>query len=138
MRKRYLIYILSALMLASCMADEINDPMGEDNPTIEGTVSDQKGKPLEHIKVTLVWGNGAEATTAYTSSEGTFKTDIPSEEKWADITISDIDGQENGGEFESVTDKIMFHNDTDKDELLRVILNYRLTPSTPSENSPQS
>ena len=137
MRKKYLIYILSALALTSCMADQMHDPM-QDTPIIEGTISDHMGKPIEHIRVTLTWGSGVEATVVYTSSEGAFKTEIPSEETWTDITVSDIDGQENGGEFESVTDKVMLYNDTDEDELLRVILDYRLNPSTPSENSPLS
>ena len=96
------------------------------------------GKPIEHIRVTLAWGSGVEATVVYTSSEGAFKTEIPYAETWVDILVSDVDGQENGGEFESVTDKVMLYNDTDEDELLRVILDYRLNPSTPSENSPQS
>ena len=137
MRKRHLIYILSALALTSCMADQMHDPM-QDSPIIEGTISDHMGKPIEHIRVTLAWGSGVEATVVYTSSEGAFKTEIPYAETWVDILVSDVDGQENGGEFESVTDKVMLYNDTDEDERLRVILDYRLNPSTPSENSPQS
>lgn len=125
-------------MLASCMAGDLNDPLQDALPTIEGTVSDQNGKPIEHIMVSMTWSSGREATTVYTSSEGTFKTEVPTEETWVDITVSDIDGKENGGEFETVTDKVMLYEETNEDELLLVILDYRLNLSTPSENSPQS
>ena len=137
MRKRHLIYILSALALTSCMADQMHDPM-QDSPIIEGTISDQMGKPIEHIMVKLFWGSGREETTVYTSSEGIFKTEIPYAETWVDILISDVDGQDNGGEFETLTDKVMIYDKADIEGLQVIILDYRLNPSTPSENSPQS
>ena len=137
MRKRHLIYILSALALTSCMADQMHDPM-QDSPIIEGTISDQMGKPIEHIMAKLFWGSGREETTVYTSSEGIFKTEIPYAETWVDILISDVDGQDNGGEFETLTDKVMIYDKADIEGLQVIILDYRLNPSTPSENSPQS
>ena len=138
MRNRYLIYIFSALMLASCMTDDANDPMEDTVPTIKGTISDQLGKPIEHIMVKLSWGSGREVTTVYTSSEGIFKTEIPYAETWVDILISDVDGQDNGGEFETLTDKVMIYDKADIEGLQVIILDYHLNPSTPSENSPQS
>ena len=92
--------------------------------------------------VTLDWGTGIENDVLYTSSEGVFQTPIPeviiNKESSLTLTLSDVDGEENGGEFESLTDKIMLYPENEEPETEKVTLDYRLNRATPSENNPQS
>ena len=54
------------------------------------------------------------------------------------VTIEDIDGEENGGLFERRSDKLMIYREDFSEEPVRIELDYRLTPATASESSPQA
>ena len=133
---------MASLMASSCM-DKLPDNTEIDEiPGITGNVTDEKQNPIEHIKVTFSWGNGIEDSVVYTSSKGEFKTAVPSEirgiECQVSLTVEDVDGEENGGEFETVTDKIMLFQKNEEYTSSVISLDYHLTHATPSESSPQS
>lgn len=141
---RRVFAIMSAVAVTSCMAAEMIPDHNADSidkvPAIKGNVSDADGTPIEYIMVTLDWGTYADKTILYTSSEGHFISESPHEvienEGSLTITMSDIDGEENGGCFETMTDMIKLSKEDNGTEA--VILDYRLTRATPSENTPQS
>lgn len=106
--------IMTALGFAGCSDDEdtiVADEYG--TPTADykymGTVSDQNGKPIEGIKVTLVGHNALTSSKKVaeftTNKEGKFESEVYSETQ-ATVTViefADIDGEENGGEFVGTT-----------------------------------
>lgn len=135
-----------AFLLASCSAGELgmdSTPSDTDRlPMVNGIVTDEDGEPIEHIKVTLDWGGFSLPDVVYTSSDGIFRakarvtTDTSIE---MTLTFEDIDGEENGGLFDTLTDVVtLYSKDTDDDMPVRFDLDYRLTLSTASENTPQS
>jgi len=146
MTRRNIISIAAvSLMLSSCMAalpPAYDDRPDISKPAIEGIVCDEEDNPLEHIMVRLQWGNGLEDNIQYTSSEGRFKSFIPETligtESSVSVTLEDIDGIENGGQFETLTDKVLLYQDTEEAGPAIISLEYRLTRATPSENNPQS
>ena len=123
--------MIAVLGLGSCTTDkfDINDVTPDNFTGIAGKISDSEDNPIEHIKVTISI-DGYEPISAYTSSEGIFTISL--EENMSgisqvNITIEDIDGDENGGHFASKTDTIQIDETTDR---LRLSLDYRLTPAT--------
>lgn len=105
---------------------------------VHGSVTDMEGNPLNHIKVTLNYGEDIEQMSVYTSLKGEFIADINPSATMLTITLEDIDGEENGGLFESLTDQvIILDNDIFNDEDIMNI-EYSLTRATASENIPQS
>lgn len=144
MKFTHLISVSAILLaVASCMNMEIPSHIEEEASSIEGVVRDTTGTPIEYIMVTIDWGKRLEKAVTYTSSEGKFKTEIPSEimgiESNVTLTLEDIDGKKNGGEFETLTDKVMiFQEETPEDSVVTIVLDYRMIPATPSESSPQS
>ncbi len=145
MKRRNIISLgMAALALTSCMAAL---PPAYDNqadafmPAVEGLVCDEEDNPLEHIMVTLQWGNGLKDNVLYTSSEGRFKSFIPEEvigtEGSLSLILEDIDGIENGGYFQTLTDKVLLYQDTEVSDTTVISLDYRLTRATPSANTPQ-
>ena len=111
-------FLMTVLGFSSC--DSINDiiepRMEYGQPYAEfkivGEVKSQSGKPLKGIRVTVNPRNSDEhgryySDTLFTDSDGKYskarlKHTWPDELKDAVITFEDIDGTENGGEFESV------------------------------------
>lgn len=143
--KNTLIYIAIVSLLASCMAADpemaLPDSLDPDMDShIKGCVRDTLDNPIEHLKVTLDWNNGMYQDIKYTDSDGIFVSGIQHNPENGNITltvtIEDIDGEENGGSFESCTDTITLF----PDELQSgtIVLDYHLNLSTASENSPQS
>lgn len=140
--------IITMMMVSSCMADVDMSGNGmpaspEEMPAIHGKVSDQEGNPIEHIKVTLNWNEGEDTDIKYTSGTGTFSSQIREYGNDAAttlrITMEDIDGEMNGGTFESHTDIItLFDAETPTDSVNVINLDYRLNRATASENIPQS
>lgn len=136
--------VAATFSAASCM--DMSIPLENEGdaviPAVTGKVCDSDGNPIEHIMVTLDWGTGIENNVLYTSSEGVFQTPIPeviiNKESSLTLTLEDVDGEENGGEFESLTDKIMLYPENEEPETEKVTLDYRLNRATPSENNPQS
>ena len=142
MKKRGLIFIIPALVLSSCAVDMgiIEDKIG---PYVTGKVSDTDGNPIEHIQVTLNWGKYTNETVVFTSSEGQFKSEAvisPEGQATLNIVMEDIDGEKNGGLFETVSETIVLYEDEGKNSGEQIIfeLDFHLTHATASENSPQS
>lgn len=136
MRKTGIAFILSLAGLICCSCAMESDMGVENIPHVNGRVTDLEGNPLEHIKVTFEWGGAdADPSIVYTSSEGIFNTEFI--ECWdtaggmtVTVTLEDIDGEENGGSFESSSDKMIIYREDFSGEPIRIELLYRLTPAT--------
>lgn len=141
----FIISVLPLLVMHSCMAD-IDNIMNMDqqrNSIIQGSVTDQNGTALERIRITIDSNISAKPESYYTSSEGTFRCEVPLDEDYdhivINIDIEDIDGEENGGSFEKKSDTItIFEDDVDCYPIVIDLPTYRLSHATVSENSPQS
>lgn len=139
------IYLSAAFLLSSCMAmDSLITPDADMlmTPSINGTVRSDEKLPIEHIMVTAKWGSGIHDDVVYTSSEGKFSIpiheDFIGKESTITLTLEDIDGIENGGEFEKISDQtLLFSEDKDYTDD-SISLDYRMTRATHEENSPQS
>ena len=124
------------MLLTSCMA---MDPgiMITDTINLNGTVIDEAGNPIEHIRVTFEWESPFSPLTVYSSANGIVSADLDFTYLTYPITISinlsDIDGLEYGGEFESKTYEITIFEEGDMSPIT-----YQLTRATASESSPQS
>lgn len=98
---------LGLLAFAGCSDRGMWEPgMG---PLLTGSVTDQDGTPIEHIQVTLNWNDSKTKEISYTSSEGIFTTSAHLSQKGetsVKITLEDIDGDENGGLFETLVETI--------------------------------
>lgn len=98
---------LGLLALAGCSDMPIWDQgMG---PLLTGTVTDQDGTPIEHIQVTLNWNDSKTKEISYTSSEGIFISSAHLSQRGETslkITLEDIDGEENGGLYETLVETI--------------------------------
>lgn len=105
---------------------------------VQGLVTDTEGTPLNHIKVTLDCGEDIGQTTVYTSLKGEFLADINPATQILVITLEDIDGEENGGQFEPMSDQITLLDENPEDDQDIIFLEYRLTRATASESNPQS
>lgn len=129
-----ILSILVLLLLTSCMA---MDAGYVETINLNGTITDETGAPIEHIKVTLNWESSYSPLTVYSSANGIFSADLDFPYLRYPITISielsDADGPENGGEFESKTDEITIF-----EEGPLAPITYQLTHATASESSPQS
>ena len=136
-----LIRLMTGLVVpaavSSCMAAfdaAVSDPIG----IIHGTVTDTDGNPLNHIKVVLDYGEHRDQMTVYTSLKGEFIADVEHAVTTINLTLEDIDGEENGGLFAPLTDQITILEDNIFHSEGLMNLEYRLTRATASENSPQS
>ena len=107
--------LLGVLGFTSCeKEDEIGDtPAAYGTPTadyiFEGVVTDQAGNPIKGIEVQIdgFFERGTLRTLKHeTAADGTYFTNIYKECGFVrSITYTDVDGEENGGEFESLTIK---------------------------------
>jgi hypothetical protein len=93
-------------------------------------VTDEDGSPINHIKVTIT--QSSLPLIVYTSSRGEFIADMALTEGPLEITLEDIDGEENGGAFAPLSDTITVLKDQEM-----ITLEYCLTFATASENTPQ-
>lgn len=136
---------LAALVLSvsSCMMEEassdIHIPDTGDSDKLVGYVTDTDDNPIEHIKVTLDWNNGTYQEIKYTDNYGQFQTDCwqpaAREAVTLAITIEDVDGEENGGLFEPVSETIILFENGVQDIVDPMV--FRLNRATASESSPQ-
>jgi len=104
---RNILMSLSLLAVAGC-SNMSHEMMGS-GATLTGSVTDTEGNPIEHIQVTLEWSEIGIRNIAYTSSEGIFKSQayLPTKgETTVRITLEDIDEEENGGVFETLTETV--------------------------------
>lgn len=140
----HILSVVFILGLYSCSDFKTEMDHAADSPAfIQGTVTDPVGNPLEKIRITLEAKESASRQTSYTSSQGHFRCDLPpfGENGYIilNITIEDIDGTDNGGLFETKTDKItIFEDNYERNPLIIELPTYRLTHATVSENNPQS
>ena len=123
------IILLSAIAACSKAEPSMSDPsMLPGN--IHGFVTDEDGSPINHIKVTIA--QSSLPLIVYTSSRGEFIADMALTEGPLEITLEDIDGEENGGTFAPLSDTITVLKDQEM-----ITLEYCLTFATASENTPQ-
>ena len=123
------IILLSAIAACSKAEPSMSDPsMLPGN--IHGFVTDEDGSPINHIKVTIA--QSSLPLIVYTSSRGEFIADMALTEGLLEITLEDIDGEENGGTFAPLSDTITVLKDQEM-----ITLEYCLTLATASENTPQ-
>lgn len=113
MRIRSFIFTALSLLLISCAkADQENADIFS---VIKGRVTDADENPIEHMEVTIEISKRTAQKTVYTSSDGTFMIDINNREarqmKSLSITLKDIDGEENGGLFETKTEEIFIYEE---------------------------
>lgn len=73
----------------------------------EGSVTDEEGNPIEGIKVKVelrgYYNNPSETKSVYSGGDGQFITPQYSNQEIISLTAIDIDGGNNGGEFEDKT-----------------------------------
>jgi putative lipoprotein (rSAM/lipoprotein system) len=134
---RFITGLLTIAAVSACSSAydmESRLPMGN----IRGVVKDSDGEPLNHIKVTVGYGEGISPMTVYTSMKGEFIADLDPSATMLTVTLEDIDGEENGGLFETLTDQITIIWDDFSDEAEMISLEYCLTRATASESSLQS
>ena len=133
---------MSLWLLTSCMAMEPGI-MSTDTISISGIVTDDAGNPINHIKVTLEWDEASfSPLSVYTSTNGEFYADLDFHylryPTTVSIGLSDPDGPENGGEFETLTDQIILFQNVSKEGNGSISLDYQMTRATREENNPQS
>ena len=109
-------------MMPSADADYIAEP----RITIAGTITDEEGNAINHIKVRVTCEATNDVNTVYTTLKGRFYSSVGISEHPVIINIQmeDIDGEENGGLFETLTDTITIMEGDDVDAT------YRLTRAT--------
>lgn len=136
---------LAALAFAavSCMQADpfpgVDSPDTGDSDKLVGYVTDTDDNSIEHIKVTLDWNNGTYQEIKYTDRYGQFQTDCwqpaTREAVTLAITIEDVDGEENGGLFEPVSETIILFENGVQDIVDPMV--FRLNRATALESSPQ-
>lgn len=142
MRRKLLYFIFMASVLASCSADSRDEHYGSPAIIIRGSVTDQEGTALEHIRISAA-SDQTGTITCYSSSDGRFQCSLPLNSRKENIVmtvrIDDIDGQDNNGLYEGKEDTITIFEEELRKTPVTIDLNtYRLNPSTASENIPQS
>lgn len=138
-------YILTMMSLLTLSCSKIKDYADNQNDRfiiINGSVTDNTGSSIEHIRITVETELLDESLMIYTSSKGFFHCEIPYVEIKQQLTISllfdDIDGEDNAGLFESRSDNIrIFPKDYKSEPIIIDLKPYRLNRATASENSRQ-
>ena len=138
--RTFILTGIFSLLLASCSKEATIDGAYHDGVRLEGLVIDSENEmPVNHMKILIEWESAESPVTLYTSDKGRFSTILAAPEAFPaviSLTITDIDGEENGGLFEGLTDKI---TNLEEDYYRGPsILAYRMYRATASENSPQS
>ncbi len=137
--KRLFRLIAGGMIWASISSCSVGyDYATPDSIQIQGTVTDIEGNPINHIKITFGYGEGKELITVYTSLKGEFIADIEPAASVITVKLEDIDGEDNGGLFESISDQVTLLEDSMLDSTDIINLEYRLSRATASESSPQS
>lgn len=127
MRFRSMIYAVAAFGLLSCSKAEV---AGDDTfAIIKGRVTSENNTPIEHLEVRIELTKRTEPKMLYTSSDGTFMCDITLKEarnlKEIKITLTDTDGEENGGLFETTTEEIHLYNEEPSETPMILNLDFR-------------
>lgn len=132
MKLKSLISAFIVLGMASCSKTE--EYNGDIYAIVKGKVTDEASVPLEHIEVTIDLSKRTEPKTVYTSSDGTFIFDISFKEarniKKISITLTDTDGEENGGLFETLTEEIHLVEEESATTPMMLKLDFRCSHAT--------
>jgi putative lipoprotein (rSAM/lipoprotein system) len=132
MKLKSLISALIVLGMASCSKTE--EYNGDIYAIVKGKVTDEASAPIEHIEVTIDLSKRTEPKTVYTSSDGTFIFDISFKEarniKKISITLTDTDGEENGGLFETLTEEIHLVEEESATSPMMLKLDFRCSRAT--------
>lgn len=128
------------LLISSCSTEIPGTGHGNEKVKVSGTVCDDSGSPIEHIKVTLDWNSGSRKDIKYTSSVGKFESEIQDNPQ-SDviilvISLEDIDGEGFGGAFEPYSESITLVKEDITEPVLK--FDYRLNRATASESNPRS
>lgn len=143
MRISGIISVLASLcvLISSCSKEPTGIYRDIESVWIQGTVTDETGAPIEHIKIIFNWNSGSYYDIKYTSSVGKFETHL-NDNPDSDvinlvISLQDIDGEDHGGLFESHSETItLIKEDILTESVLR--FDYRLSRATASESTPRS
>lgn len=113
--KMLTLALFSALAMTSCMVERFDNDAGYAaeqpvaNYQVFGNVTDEEGKPVSGIRVIADYSTDVvyRADTLYTDKEGEYSKflTIPRVDGFF-LTFTDIDGQANGGEFESRSERV--------------------------------
>ena len=100
--------LLAMLGYESC---SLNSPDEYGTPTVDyqvkGFVTDLQGTPIQGIKVRAPYNfDGSEGQSVLTDENGRFELDEFHSEYNDKLIVEDIDGEDNGGEFQSDTIKV--------------------------------
>ena len=138
--RTFILMGILSLMLASCSKEAAYDGSYHDEIRLEGLVIDAESEaPVNHMEILIEWESDESPVVVYTSDKGRFSTMLAAPDSYPaviSLTISDIDGEENGGLFKSHSENITFFKEDYFHE--PSILTYRLPHATASESSPQS
>ena len=107
--------VLTALLSMlgySCSSDDIMDEYGVPveygcpyaSYVVKGTITDEAGTPIQDIRVSAPYGSQFDSQYAQivqTDAQGTFTLNEFSTLRGVEILVEDIDGEANGGEFQS-------------------------------------
>ncbi len=105
MKRELFLSMLSLLGFSGCSESGGNvysEPDMYGTPTEDfrfmGTLTDSEGNPIQGINVNV----RSSSDDVVTDAEGAFLTDLTTEiDNYYTVTFTDIDGVENGGEFET-------------------------------------
>ena len=138
--RTFILMGILSLMLASCSKEAAYDGSYHDEIRLEGLVIDAESEaPVNHMEILIEWESVESPVVVYTSDKGRFSTMLAAPDSYPaviSLTITDIDGEENGGLFEDFNDTITIHGEGHYRE--PSIPTYRLSRATASESSPQS
>ena len=101
--------LLAMLGYESC---SLNSPDEYGTPTVDyqvkGFVTDLLGTPIQGIKVRAPYSyiDGSEGQSVLTDENGRFELDEFHSMLYGKLYVEDIDGEDNGGEFQSDTIKV--------------------------------
>lgn len=143
MRTPGFITIIAVLScMTACMSMDADMESSDRTATLRGIVLDEADNPLNHIRICLEWDSPESPMSVYTSPKGMFSAEIGIAGQDFPITvsveISDVDGEENGGRFLTMTDKIFILEESDPADEDKDIVTYRLSRANVSESNPQS
>ena len=133
--------ILTFFLFGSCMAPIYDDMHNTESIRVNGIVEDENEKPLNHIRIRMEWDSPYSPMVVYSSPKGNFTADLEfiglTYPVRVSVEISDIDGEENGGLFQTRNDEFTILEENYAGNFNSPIV-YRLTHATASESSPQS
>ena len=136
-----ILTILTLGLMSSCMAGSYDSMPPIESVRIEGIIMDENEMPINHIKVKMEWDSPFSPLVVYSSPKGIFEAALEFYEQTYPMTvsveISDIDGEENGGLFQTRNDEIIILEEN-YTENAGTVITYQLTHATASESSLQS